>query len=273
MIVEHNQSTYNGGQYDNAYKFNGKELDDATQMYYYGARYYDPRISIFVSVDPLVEKTFEPYSYVGNNPINFVDPTGQYKLSAYIQKHYPKFSAYIKHQVEKDVMGSKVILDAFLKNSEGNLTKDEVEKAVKWNSGPEIVLVQLTANGYYDAKEKKIYLQEDRIKFLESVLNSNESNDYKTRVLSAVFMTLTHETTHYGDYLDGLRQDGGEPGIDFENDVWFFKSYGPDKDGNDQFWQYFGDDKDKYNPEHMKIIFEEKMKTEEGRKTLPNLPD
>src|SRR5690606_17786902 len=45
-------------------------------MYYYGARYYDPRISIFVSVDPLAEETFEPYSYVGNNPIMFTDPTG-----------------------------------------------------------------------------------------------------------------------------------------------------------------------------------------------------
>ena len=94
-------------------------------MYYYGARYYDPRISIFVSVDPLAEETMEPYLYTGNNPIMFTDPTGQYKLSAYIQKYYPKFSAYIKHQVEKDVMGYKVILDAFLKNSEGNLTKDE----------------------------------------------------------------------------------------------------------------------------------------------------
>ena len=78
-MVEHNQSTYNGGQYNNAYKFNGKELDDATQMYYYGARYYDPRISIFVSVDPLAEETMEPYLYVGNNPIRYVDPTGMSK--------------------------------------------------------------------------------------------------------------------------------------------------------------------------------------------------
>ena len=78
MIVEHNQSTYNGGQYNNAYKFNGKELDDATQMYYYGARYYDPRISIFVSVDPLAEKYpgWTPYHYVHQNPINLIDPTG-----------------------------------------------------------------------------------------------------------------------------------------------------------------------------------------------------
>src|SRR5690554_2599994 len=88
MIVEHNQSTYykspypttNTGDYDNAYKFNGKELDDATGMYYYGARYYDPRISIFVSVDPLAEQTMEPYIYVSNNPINMIDPDGRHGI-------------------------------------------------------------------------------------------------------------------------------------------------------------------------------------------------
>ena len=77
-MVEHNQSANNptNGGYNNAYKFNGKELDDATGMYYYGARYYDPRISIFVSVGPLAEQTMEPYLYTGNNPIMFTDPTG-----------------------------------------------------------------------------------------------------------------------------------------------------------------------------------------------------
>ena len=81
MMVEHNQSANvpSGVGYDNKYKFNGKELDDATQMYYYGARYYDPRISIFVSVDPLAEQTMEPYLYTGNNPIMFTDPTGMSK--------------------------------------------------------------------------------------------------------------------------------------------------------------------------------------------------
>ncbi|HZH88778.1 MAG TPA: RHS repeat-associated core domain-containing protein [Chitinophagaceae bacterium] len=85
MIVEHNQSSYykdpypttNTGTYDNKFKFNGKELDDATQMYYYGARYYDPRISIFVSVDQMVESTMTPYQYVNNNPIMFTDPDGR----------------------------------------------------------------------------------------------------------------------------------------------------------------------------------------------------
>jgi len=75
-MVEHNQSTFGKGKYDNAYKFNGKELDASTGMYYYGARYYDPRISIFVSVDPKVHETKTPYQYVSNNPIMRIDPTG-----------------------------------------------------------------------------------------------------------------------------------------------------------------------------------------------------
>src|SRR5690606_1704926 len=74
----------NGVGYDNKYKFNGKELDEATGMYYYGARYYDPRISIFVSADPLAEQapSWTPYRYRFNNPIMFTDPTGLFETKA-----------------------------------------------------------------------------------------------------------------------------------------------------------------------------------------------
>ncbi len=60
------------------YKFNGKELDEETGLYYYGARYYDPRVSIWLSVDPLAEKFpgVSPYAFCNNNPLYFVDPTG-----------------------------------------------------------------------------------------------------------------------------------------------------------------------------------------------------
>ncbi|WP_430613532.1 RHS repeat-associated core domain-containing protein [Flavobacterium sp. JP2137] len=34
---------------------------------------------MWLNVDPLTEQTMEPYSYVGNNPINFTDPTGMSK--------------------------------------------------------------------------------------------------------------------------------------------------------------------------------------------------
>src|SRR5690554_973226 len=58
-----------------------------TGLYYYGARYYNPRISTFISVDPLAEQTFEPYSYVGNNPIMFTDPTGMSKDGIFIDEN------------------------------------------------------------------------------------------------------------------------------------------------------------------------------------------
>jgi len=100
-MVEHNQSTYNGGQYDNAYKFNGKEVEESTQMYYYGARYYDPRISIFVSVDPLAEKYrgIGGYVYVANNPINLIDPNGMEIVNAdrkRLASHQGRYNNYKK---------------------------------------------------------------------------------------------------------------------------------------------------------------------------------
>ncbi|UHO36679.1 hypothetical protein H5J24_12565 [Chryseobacterium capnotolerans] len=41
------------GSYNNPYKFNGKELDEDTGLYYYSARYYNPRLSVWYGVDPL----------------------------------------------------------------------------------------------------------------------------------------------------------------------------------------------------------------------------
>ena len=72
-----------GGEYYNTpYKFNGKELDEETGLYYYGARYYDPRVSNWLSVDPLAHKMpfASPYNYCLNNPINMVDPDGQFPI-------------------------------------------------------------------------------------------------------------------------------------------------------------------------------------------------
>jgi RHS repeat-associated protein len=61
------------------YLFNGKELDEETGLYYYGARYYDPKTSIWASVDPLGEKypEWSPYSSSFNNPLRFIDPDGR----------------------------------------------------------------------------------------------------------------------------------------------------------------------------------------------------
>jgi len=57
--------------------YTGQHWDDAAQLYYYGARFYDPRIASFVSEDPAREY-MNPYAYVGWNPVRYVDPTGAY---------------------------------------------------------------------------------------------------------------------------------------------------------------------------------------------------
>ncbi|MCB0121201.1 MAG: hypothetical protein KDE58_03095, partial [Caldilineaceae bacterium] len=79
------------------YTFTGKELDDAIGLYYYGARYYDPAVGRFISVDPLYFEQPEKdladpqalnlYAYVRNNPLRNVDPNGEDVLIAYSVGH------------------------------------------------------------------------------------------------------------------------------------------------------------------------------------------
>jgi len=73
------------------YQFNGKELDSETGLYNYGARYYDPSLSIWLSVDPLADLMpgWSPYSYTFNNPINFTDPTGAIPYSITFRSFHP----------------------------------------------------------------------------------------------------------------------------------------------------------------------------------------
>jgi RHS repeat-associated protein len=62
----------------NNYKYNGKELQEETQLYDYGARFYDPALMRFSTIDPMSAERdwLTPYNYVQNNPILRIDPTG-----------------------------------------------------------------------------------------------------------------------------------------------------------------------------------------------------
>ena len=61
------------------YLFNAKEFDEETGLYYYGARYYDPHISLWITTDPIKNKypNISSYCYTANNPVRFIDPDGR----------------------------------------------------------------------------------------------------------------------------------------------------------------------------------------------------
>jgi RHS repeat-associated protein len=67
------------GSWSTPYLFNGKEKDEETGLHYYGARYYDSRLSVWLSVDPLAEKYpgIGSYVYCANNPVKYLDPDGR----------------------------------------------------------------------------------------------------------------------------------------------------------------------------------------------------
>lgn len=51
--------------------FTGQEMD-LSGLYYYGARYYDPELGRFITLDPMGDD----YCYCYNNPVMYVDPSG-----------------------------------------------------------------------------------------------------------------------------------------------------------------------------------------------------
>lgn len=66
---------------DVAYTYGGKEFNEDIGVTYFGARYYNPTIGRFISMDPVSQPAAVPqlhneYSYSANSPILFTDPTG-----------------------------------------------------------------------------------------------------------------------------------------------------------------------------------------------------
>src|SRR3989344_3337762 len=61
---------------EESYKYSNKELD-SSNLYYFGARYYDPSIGRFTQVDPIFKLQESPYMYANNNPLKYIDPTGK----------------------------------------------------------------------------------------------------------------------------------------------------------------------------------------------------
>jgi len=61
--------------------YTDQEKDEETELYYYGARYYDPRLASFLSTDPIIGDVYLPiylnaYAPMHHNPVKLIDPDG-----------------------------------------------------------------------------------------------------------------------------------------------------------------------------------------------------
>lgn len=135
-------------KWNTPYLFNAKEFDEETGLYYYGARYYDPRLSVWMSVDPISNydplnnenfldgqhnggiynfANLNPYVYCYNRSTVYIDPNGKQGISgAIIGAFVGGFTEYAS------IVGSKMLFE--------NMTFKEANKDLKLSDGISITI-------------------------------------------------------------------------------------------------------------------------------------
>jgi len=113
------------------YGFNGKEKEDGINIdnYDFGARIYDGRVGRWLSLDPKAQKypSHSPYVAFDDNPIYYVDPTGE--------EPAPKNGRLILYSYYNRIPGE---METF-KNAGNNLAKEYSSSAIAVTSGKDIV--------------------------------------------------------------------------------------------------------------------------------------
>jgi RHS repeat-associated protein len=85
LVMSQMNGNTSTGYAKNKYLYNGKELQDdvfagsSLNWFDYGARFYDPQIGRFTTMDPMANKYYRwnPYCYVLNNPLKYIDSDGR----------------------------------------------------------------------------------------------------------------------------------------------------------------------------------------------------
>ena len=136
--------------------------------YDYGARYYEPVLSRFTTMDPLAEKFYSisPYAYCAGNPVMFVDPDGR--------AWKPTFSE--DHDGNQTPNGYEWIDEDKSYDSEGNLLAGLYSQAIFFSD-----------NGTFDSSKKynigsstaTVYLADGTTQSFDAMTNPS-SSDYAT---------------------------------------------------------------------------------------------
>ena len=164
LLVDEHSSTE-----EMPYKFNGKEFEEETGLYYYGARYMNPRTSLWYGVDPLAEKypSVSSLIYCFDNPIKFIDPEGM----------SPKSKPTIKQTLEYGMKHSKTFKKLM---SLAGITLDNYNKYISFGNSTETdpVTGEITLTEGSNKKFQVIKLAHE----LSNKINRKELQGYDEKV-------------------------------------------------------------------------------------------
>ena len=169
------------------FRFTGKELDEETGLYYYGARYLDPKYSRWLSGDPALNDyipspgtdpaklagmggvyntvNLHVYHYAGNNPIKYTDPTGKNIIEEIARKTADFFE---KDQTQKEKQNRE---SSFIQYNRQQALDDKLIKN-RFNDGIELHLPK-------DSFIPKISFMRDLIK--------NNKNQFFSELKNSLF--------------------------------------------------------------------------------------
>ena len=176
------------------YKFNGKQFDDETGLYYYGARYLNPMASIWYGVDPLAEKypLISGYSYCGGSPIKLIDSDGRK-----IEIHYTD-SKGEEHSVPYSVNMDKDVGNEFAKS-----TIDALNQIYGYEHAKPVLDVLIKSEYSYDIVNETVNPENNMMQFIYSS-NSKYINgggkikaaELLNKKFSDQWKSLAHELFH-----------------------------------------------------------------------------
>ncbi len=218
VFLEERNNTWN-----TPFLFNGKELDEETGLYYYGARYYNPRISLWYGVDPLTEKYigYSPYHFSGNNPIRYYDVDGRYfderneRKASRIEKKALKRAEKLEAKVDKLILKGQ---------DRGELCDraDELRKSVN-------DIQEMRNDGTTEYRYAKV---DSRAAKRNNIIGptaiptgqNSEGNNVITLFTEKGMGSVLHETRHGGDIARGSLQFNLSGGYGISHEISAYRA-------------------------------------------------
>ena len=111
-----------------AYRYTGQEVNDGLGTYNYHARHYDAEMGRFLRVDP-ARYNSSPYVYANDNPINFVDQTGQQPIVWLVSRAITNDINMFKSLIELITLAEKLNIPNSLITLEGGNLRGSVPQS------------------------------------------------------------------------------------------------------------------------------------------------